>query len=50
MTLYRECRGGGDVSLDLKDGRWEVLEMIADVSFTRRHRFWLIAFIDYITC
>ena len=49
MTLYREPRGGGDVSLCWRDGRWEVLEMIADVSFTRRHRFWITAFIDYIT-
>ena len=31
MRLYRECRGGGDVSIDYKDGRWEVLFLIADV-------------------
>ena len=27
MRLYRECWGAGDVSLDRKDGRWEVLWM-----------------------
>ena len=49
MGLYRECRGGGDVSLDYIDGRWEVLELIADVGFKRRHRFWIIAYLDYLT-
>lgn len=50
MKLCREPRGGGDVSLQWKDGRWEVLDMIADASFKRRHRFWIIAFLDFITC
>lgn len=47
--LYRECWGGGDVSLDWKDGRWEVMDMCSDVSFVRRYRFWLFAYLDYIT-
>lgn len=47
---YRECRGGGDVSLDYVDGRWEVLFLISDVSERRRYRFWIVAFLDYITC
>lgn len=48
---YRECHNGGDVSLHrTMDGRWRVLEMIADVSFERIHRFWLTAVIDYFTC
>jgi hypothetical protein len=48
-TLYREPRGGGDVSLQWDGERWTVLDMIADTSTTRRHRFWIIAFLDYIT-
>lgn len=47
---YRECRGGGDVSFDYVDGRWEILHMVADVSFKRRHRFWIVALLDYNTC
>lgn len=50
LSWYRECRGGGDVSMEWKNGRWEVLEMVADVSFERRHYFWIVAFLDYITC
>lgn len=50
MRLYRECRGSGDVSLDWDGERWIVLDMIADAAFKRRHRFWIIAYLDYITC
>lgn len=51
MKRYREPLGGGDVSLhrDPADGYWIVVEMIADVSFTRRHRFWIVAYLDYLT-
>lgn len=48
MHLYRECRGGGDVSLDREiDGKWVVLDMVEDAVIERRYRFWVFAFIAW---
>lgn len=50
MKLHRSPRGGGEVTLERVNGRWEVWDMIADVSIKRRHRFWIVAYLDFITC
>lgn len=50
MKLDRDCKCGGEVWVERHpDGGWVVHEAISDVAMKRHHRFWIIAFLDWLT-